>query len=85
MSTKNTISAFLSKDNMSECLAQKIITNLKDKEMAKMVFNLSQLNFNFFKKEVVLTYYVMDKSYPDVILSFVELIQLLKRAKFYKN
>ncbi|EAC8432282.1 hypothetical protein IT97_00830 [Listeria monocytogenes] len=72
------ILVFLSNDNLSKNLAYKIVANLKSKKQAKMIFNLTQLNFEFETQEVTISYYILDEEYPDKIVTFQELLDLLK-------
>lgn len=72
------ILVFLSNDNLSKNLAYKIVANLKSEREAKMTFNLTQLNFEFETQEVIISYYILDEEYPDKIVTFQELLDLLK-------
>ncbi|EHD1676249.1 hypothetical protein OHR11_001400 [Listeria monocytogenes] len=78
MNRDKVILVFLSSDNLSENLAYKIVANLKSKRKAKMIFNLTQLNFEFETQEVIISYYILDEEYPDKIVTFQELLDLLK-------
>lgn len=44
-----------------------------------MTFNLTQLNFEFETQEVIISYYILDEEYPDKIVTFQELLDLLKQ------
>ncbi|MBC2260658.1 hypothetical protein HCB45_03515 [Listeria sp. FSL L7-0091] len=72
------ILVFLSNDNLSKNLAYKIVANLKSEREAKMTFNLTQLNFEFETKQVIISYYILDEEYPDKKVTFQELLDLLK-------
>ncbi|EAE5922829.1 hypothetical protein ACN9QM_001865 [Listeria monocytogenes] len=78
MNRDKVILVFLSSDNLSENLAYKIVANLKSEREAKMIFNLTQLNFEFETQEVIISYYILDEEYPDKIVTFQELLDLLK-------
>ncbi|EAK9280450.1 hypothetical protein FAM05_06365 [Listeria monocytogenes] len=78
MNRDKVILVFLSSDNLSENLAYKIVANLKSEREAKMRFNLTQLNFEFETQEVIISYYILDEEYPDKIVTFQELLDLLK-------
>ena len=73
-----TIEAFLSGDNMSTLLAQKILRNIESCEKSEMIMNLTSLDFDFKYENVLLSYYVKDGDYPDVTLTFDELRKMLK-------
>ncbi|EKZ4845471.1 hypothetical protein QO278_000116 [Listeria monocytogenes] len=79
MNRDKVIHVFLSSDNLSENLAYKIVANLKSEREAKMTFNLTQLNFEFETQEVIISYYILDEEYPDKIVTFQELLDLLKQ------
>jgi len=74
-----TVEVFLSEGNMSTLLARKILNNVKSCEKLEMVMNLISLDFDFESKSVLLSYYVKDNDYPDVILTFDELRGMLKQ------
>ncbi|ECB9704350.1 hypothetical protein FL866_04830 [Listeria monocytogenes] len=79
MNRDKVIHVFFSSDNLSENLAYKIVANLKSEREAKMTFNLTQLNFEFETQEVIISYYILDEEYPDKIVTFQELLDLLKQ------
>ncbi|EFR90631.1 hypothetical protein ACTO6E_002046 [Listeria innocua] len=79
MNRDKVIHVFLSSDNLSENLVYKIVANLKSEREAKMTFNLTQLNFEFETQEVIISYYILDEEYPDKIVTFQELLDLLKQ------
>ena len=67
-------------------LAKGIIYNLKEQKIQKMEFNMSQIFFDFDKKEVVISYYYIDPTnFPDVRLSFDELQLILKQNNTFRS
>lgn len=72
-----TIKAFF--ESVGDKISTHILENLKTEEKVKIVLNLVQLKFDFEKKNVVISYYMVDKVYPDVKLSFRELKELLSK------
>ena len=78
---ENVVTEFLSESNLSADIAIDILDNVKSNAKAKIIFNLTQMDFDFANKNVTISYYVIDDNYPDVVLSFDELTKLLK-AKY---
>lgn len=74
---EGTISSFLGESNLTKKFAKKIINNFYDQTELKMVFNITQLNFDFDESLVKLSYYVEQKGYPEVIFSIEQLECLL--------
>jgi hypothetical protein len=74
-----TLTAFLSESNISKDLIKKIFNNLAKKHNNKMVFNLTIIEFDFTNEQAIIYYFVEDKDYPDVELSFNELINILTK------
>jgi len=78
MKDENTIREFLSEGaNLSKSFAEKILANMQSEEKSNMVFNLTQVEFDFKEKQATISYFIIDDSYPDLVLSFDELGKLL--------
>lgn len=73
----HTLEAFLSKQNLSKKLANKIIKNLYEQTENEMVFNRTQLKFLFGVSTIILSYYVVDSRYSNVNISFGQMENLL--------
>ena len=78
-----TIKAF--KDDISNSLKlrEKILLNIELKTKEEMVLNQVQLNFNFEEEKVELTYYILDSNYPDVIIDFNRLKDILNAVRYH--
>ncbi|CAI3924835.1 unnamed protein product [Commensalibacter communis] len=74
---EHTISSFLSSDNLTKKFAKKITENFYTRTEATMAFNLTQLAFDFESALVIVSYYVEQETYPDIVLSFEQLEALL--------
>lgn len=73
----NTLLAFLGTDNLSKRLVNRVLDNLEQPHTEEMVFNLTQVAFDFERGTASISYFVVDPDYPDVELSFPELRKLL--------
>ncbi|CAI3924177.1 unnamed protein product [Commensalibacter communis] len=74
---EHTISSFLSSDNLTKKFAKKIIENFYTRTEATMTFNLTQLEFDFESSLAIVSYYVEQETYPDIVFSFEQLEVLL--------
>ena len=72
----NTLTVFL-EDDLTDKFSKLILTNLIEQQHDRIGFNLTQIEFNFEKKQAVISYFVVDDEYPDVELSFDELLKKL--------
>lgn len=62
----------------SERIRERLLKNVSSQTDKEITLNLSDLDFDFNKKEVTISYYVKDKEYPDVILKFEDFVSLVK-------
>ncbi|MDR2949056.1 MAG: hypothetical protein ACK5KL_12310 [Dysgonomonas sp.] len=62
----------------SQRIRERLIKNIDSQSDKEITLNLSDLDFDFSKKEVKISYYVKDKEYPDVILKFNDFISLVE-------
>lgn len=62
----------------SQRVRERLIKNIDAQSDKEITLNLSDLNFDFNKKEVKISYYVKDKDFPDVTLKFNDFISLVQ-------
>lgn len=62
----------------SQRIRERLIKNIDSQSDKEITLNLSDLDFDFSKKEVKISYYVKDKEYPYVILKFNDFISLVE-------
>ena len=62
----------------SQKIRERLIKNIDSQSDKEITLNLSDLDFDFNRKEVKISYYVKDKEYPDVILKFNDFISLVE-------
>ena len=76
-----TIEAFKDDMHSSLKLREKILLNIESKTKKEMILNQVELYFNFEKKNIELVYYVLDSNYPNVIIDFNELKDIINRVR----
>ena len=76
-----TIEAFKDDIHSSLKLREKILLNIEAKTKKEMILNQVELYFNFEKKNIELVYYVLDSNYPNVIVDFNELKDIINRVR----
>ena len=76
-----TIEAFKDDIHSSLKLREKILLNIEAKTKKEMILNQVELYFNFEKKNIELVYYVLDSNYPNVIIDFNELKDIINRVR----
>lgn len=76
-----TIEAFKDDIHSSLKLREKILLNIESKTKKEMILNQVELYFNFEKKNIKLVYYVLDSNYPNVIIDFNELKDIINRVR----
>lgn len=76
-----TIEAFKDDIHSSLKLREKILLNIESKTKKEMILNQIELYFNFEKKNIELVYYVLDSNYPNVIIDFNELKDIINRVR----
>ena len=76
-----TIEAFKDDIHSSLKLREKILLNIESKTKKEMILNQVELYFNFEKKNIELVYYVLDSNYPNVIVDFNELKDIIIRVR----
>ncbi len=76
-----TIEAFKDDIHSSLKLREKILLNIESKTKKEMILNQVELYFNFEKKNIELVYYVLDSNYPNVIIDFNELKDIINRVR----
>lgn len=62
-------------------LVLKILGNVSNHQESEMVFNMTQVEFDFAKGEVVISYFLEDGEYPDIHIPFDELSKVFSYAK----
>ncbi|WP_300757950.1 hypothetical protein [uncultured Brachyspira sp.] len=72
-----TIDAFKDDIHSSLKLREKILSNIESKTKKEMIFNQVELYFNFEKENIELVYFVLDSNYPNVIIDFNELKDII--------
>ncbi len=76
-----TIEAFKDDIHSSLKLREKILLNIEAKTKKEMVLNQVELYFNFEKDNIELVYFVLDSNYPNVIINFKELKNIINSVK----
>ncbi|MDI2090729.1 hypothetical protein [Commensalibacter oyaizuii] len=76
---KKTLSYLLCKDYLSKKMAKAIIHNFYEKTHSKIVFNLTQLGFDFDFSLVILSFIYAEKDCPEIRFSFEQLEMLLSK------
>ena len=72
-----TIEAFKDDIHGSLKLREKILLNIESKTEKEIILNQVELYFNFEKENIELVYYVLDRNYPNVIIDFKELKDII--------
>ena len=76
-----TIEAFKDDIHSSLKLREKILLNIEAKTKKEMILNQVELYFNFEKDNIELVYFVLDSNYPNVIIDFNELKDIINRVR----
>ncbi|MEI0488777.1 hypothetical protein [Brachyspira pulli] len=76
-----TIEAFKDDIHSSLKLREKILLNIEAKTKKEMILNQVELYFNFEKENIELAYFVLDSNYPNVIINFKELKNIINSVK----
>lgn len=62
----------------SRRVRERLIQNVDTQTDREITLNLSDLNFDFGKKEVKISHYIKSEDYPDVVLKFNDFISLVQ-------
>ncbi|MEI0510615.1 hypothetical protein [Brachyspira intermedia] len=76
-----TIEAFKDDIHSSLKLREKILLNIESKTEKEMILNQVELYFNFEKENIELVYFVLDSDYPNVIINFNELKDIINSLR----
>lgn len=76
-----TIEAFKYDIHSSLKLREKILLNIESKTEKEMILNQVELYFNFEKENIELVYFVLDSDYPNVIIDFNELKDIINSVR----
>ncbi|WP_157151201.1 hypothetical protein [Brachyspira sp. SAP_772] len=76
-----TVEAFKDDIHSSLKLREKILLNIKSKTEKEMILNQVELYFNFEKENIELVYFVLDSDYPNVIIDFNELKDIINTVR----
>ena len=76
-----TIEAFKDDIHSSLKLREKILLNIEAKTKKEMILNQVELYFNFEKDNIELVYFVLDSNYPNVIINFKELKNIINSVR----
>ncbi|MEI0558215.1 hypothetical protein [Brachyspira intermedia] len=76
-----TIEAFKDDIHNSLKLREKILLNIKSKTEKEMILNQVEIYFNFEKDNIELVYFVLDSNYPNVIIDFNELKDIINSVR----
>ena len=76
-----TIEAFKDDIHSSLKLKEKILLNIESKSEKEMILNQVELYFNFEKENIELVYFVLDSNYPNVIIDFKELKDIINSVR----
>ncbi|MEI0495358.1 hypothetical protein R4J09_08075 [Brachyspira intermedia] len=74
-----TIEAFKDDIHSSLKLREKILLNIESK--TEMILNQVEIYFNFEKENIELVYFVLDSDYPNVIIDFNELKNIINSVR----
>ena len=75
-----TIEAFKDDIHSSLILGERILLNIESRAKTEMILNQVELNFDFEKENIELVYYALDSNYPNVIVDFSELKDIINKA-----
>ena len=76
-----TIEAFKDDIHGSLKFKEKILLNIESKTEKEMILNQVELYFNFEKENIELVYFVLDSDYPNVIIDFNELKDIINSVR----
>lgn len=76
-----TIEAFKDDIHSSLKLREKILLNIESKTEKEMILNQVELYFNFEKDNIELVYFILDSNYPNVIIDFNELKNIINSVR----
>lgn len=76
-----TIEAFKDDIHSSLKLKEKILLNIESKTEKEIILNQVELYFNFEKENIELVYFVLDSDYPNVIIDFNELKDIINSVR----
>ncbi len=76
-----TIEAFKDDIHSSLKLREKILLNIESKTEKEIILNQVELYFNFEKENIELVYFVLDSDYPNVIIDFNELKDIINSVR----
>ena len=76
-----TIEAFKDDIHSSLKLREKILLNIESKTEKEMILNQVEIYFNFEKDNIELVYFVLDSNYPNVIIDFKELKDIINSLR----
>ena len=76
-----TIEAFKDDIHSSLKLREKILLNIEAKTKKEMILNQVELYFNFEKDNIELVYFVLDSNYPNIIIDFNELKNIINSVR----
>ncbi len=62
----------------SQKVRERLVKNIDKQTDTEITLNLSDLDFDFNKKEVKISHYIKDGEYPDVVLKFNDFISLVQ-------
>lgn len=62
----------------SQKVRERLVKNIDKQTDTEITLNLSDLDFDFNKKEVKISHYIKDREYPDVVLKFNDFISLVQ-------
>ncbi|MEI0485341.1 hypothetical protein R4K89_05250 [Brachyspira intermedia] len=76
-----TIEAFKDDIHSSLKLREKILLNIESKTEKEMILNQVEIYFNFEKDNIELVYFILDSNYPNVIIDFNELKDIINSLR----
>ena len=76
-----TIEAFKDDIHSSLKLREKILLNIESKTEKEMILNQVEIYFNFEKDNIELVYFILDSNYPNVIIDFNELKNIINSVR----
>jgi hypothetical protein len=77
----NTLREFLSASNLTDRIRSKLLETIKLRNRTEIVLNLFNIDFDYQKEIVLINYYVVDKKFPSVNLTFDQFKELLCSKK----
>lgn len=73
-----TVSSFKESISSSQRVRERLLNNITSQSDKEINLNLSDLDFDFHRQEVRISYYIKDNDYPDVVMKFDDFVSLVQ-------